>query len=294
MLKVPVQQTHWLVTTTPGRRSWDWDVDPFTFTDGLDLVRRLCVCVSNNVPKSVRCSLLQRKNKSTTVSVFLLGFSWPAEAMGSCWSCLYRDPIRDNHLTKFKVNLELFECLCENWFGSLSWEFQSDFDLKILHSQLEFHSSNLSPLRKTKETCGFWPLISCDWSQCKIINSSPEWDSDCRFICRAQCFPSESWETNNTAAFHCCWLTKGRLLKHWDALHVDDDCSAGGKAGCPMTKSLVVQNPALSKSIIVPLGNTRNPQRTWVNVGWWLLGLPGTDWLPRFYQFAPGWLWLHM
>uniref|UniRef100_H3DB53 Fibroblast growth factor receptor substrate 3 n=1 Tax=Tetraodon nigroviridis TaxID=99883 RepID=H3DB53_TETNG len=23
--------------------------------------------------------------------------------MGSCWSCLYRDPIRDNHLTKFKV-----------------------------------------------------------------------------------------------------------------------------------------------------------------------------------------------
>lgn len=32
------------------------------------------------------------------------GFSWPAEAMGSCWSCLYRDPIRDNHLTKFKVN----------------------------------------------------------------------------------------------------------------------------------------------------------------------------------------------
>lgn len=33
----------------------------------------------------------------------LTGFSWPAEAMGSCWSCLYRDPIRDNHLTKFKV-----------------------------------------------------------------------------------------------------------------------------------------------------------------------------------------------
>lgn len=25
--------------------------------------------------------------------------------MGSCWSCLYRDPIRDNHLTKFKVGL---------------------------------------------------------------------------------------------------------------------------------------------------------------------------------------------
>uniref|UniRef100_A0A8C9ZMA0 Fibroblast growth factor receptor substrate 3 n=1 Tax=Sander lucioperca TaxID=283035 RepID=A0A8C9ZMA0_SANLU len=23
--------------------------------------------------------------------------------MGSCWSCLYRDPVRDNHLTKFKV-----------------------------------------------------------------------------------------------------------------------------------------------------------------------------------------------
>ncbi|CAL8335515.1 unnamed protein product [Merluccius merluccius] len=23
--------------------------------------------------------------------------------MGSCWSCLYRDPLRDNHLTKFKV-----------------------------------------------------------------------------------------------------------------------------------------------------------------------------------------------
>lgn len=38
------------------------------------------------------------------VSVSLTGFSWPAEAMGSCWSCLYRDPIRDNHLTKFKVN----------------------------------------------------------------------------------------------------------------------------------------------------------------------------------------------
>ncbi len=34
----------------------------------------------------------------------MAGFSWPAEAMGSCWSCLYRDPIRDNHLTKFKVN----------------------------------------------------------------------------------------------------------------------------------------------------------------------------------------------
>lgn len=33
----------------------------------------------------------------------MTGFSWPAEAMGSCWSCLYRDPIRDNHLTKFKV-----------------------------------------------------------------------------------------------------------------------------------------------------------------------------------------------
>ncbi|KAL0978166.1 hypothetical protein UPYG_G00166930 [Umbra pygmaea] len=31
------------------------------------------------------------------------GFSCPAEAMGSCWSCLYRDPIQDNHLTKFKV-----------------------------------------------------------------------------------------------------------------------------------------------------------------------------------------------
>uniref|UniRef100_A0A087YJS0 Fibroblast growth factor receptor substrate 3 n=1 Tax=Poecilia formosa TaxID=48698 RepID=A0A087YJS0_POEFO len=25
--------------------------------------------------------------------------------MGSCWSCLYRDPIRDNHLTKFKVSV---------------------------------------------------------------------------------------------------------------------------------------------------------------------------------------------
>uniref|UniRef100_A0A8C5FJE6 Fibroblast growth factor receptor substrate 3 n=2 Tax=Gadus morhua TaxID=8049 RepID=A0A8C5FJE6_GADMO len=31
------------------------------------------------------------------------GFRWPAEAMGSCWSCLYRDPLRDIHLTKFKV-----------------------------------------------------------------------------------------------------------------------------------------------------------------------------------------------
>lgn len=36
-------------------------------------------------------------------SSWTTGFSWPAEAMGSCWSCLYRDPIRDNHLTKFKV-----------------------------------------------------------------------------------------------------------------------------------------------------------------------------------------------
>lgn len=37
----------------------------------------------------------------------MTGFSWPAEAMGSCWSCLYRDPIRDNHLTKFKVNYKI-------------------------------------------------------------------------------------------------------------------------------------------------------------------------------------------
>lgn len=37
----------------------------------------------------------------------MTGFSWPAEAMGSCWSCLYRDPIRDNHLTKFKVNCKI-------------------------------------------------------------------------------------------------------------------------------------------------------------------------------------------
>lgn len=35
------------------------------------------------------------------------GFSWPADAMGSCCSCLYRDPIRDNHLTKFKVGYKI-------------------------------------------------------------------------------------------------------------------------------------------------------------------------------------------
>lgn len=39
------------------------------------------------------------------------GFSWPAEAMGSCWSCLYRDPIRDNHLTKFKVRNPPKSCM---------------------------------------------------------------------------------------------------------------------------------------------------------------------------------------
>lgn len=44
------------------------------------------------------------------------GFSWPAEAMGSCWSCLYRDPIRDNHLTKFKVRNPPKSCICFFFF----------------------------------------------------------------------------------------------------------------------------------------------------------------------------------
>lgn len=56
-----------------------------------------CLCVGLNVADVVKgcvwCCLFS----------CMAGFSWPAEAMGSCWSCLYRDPIRDNHLTKFKV-----------------------------------------------------------------------------------------------------------------------------------------------------------------------------------------------
>lgn len=51
---------------------------------------------------------MQKEKKSMMVFVSLTGFSWPAEAMGSCWSCLYRDPIRDNHLTKFKVKSQSF------------------------------------------------------------------------------------------------------------------------------------------------------------------------------------------
>lgn len=32
--------------------------------------------------------------------------------MGSCWSCLYRDAIQDNHPTKFKVHTVLTSTHC--------------------------------------------------------------------------------------------------------------------------------------------------------------------------------------
>ena len=49
------------------------------------------------------------------------GFRWPAEAMGSCWSCLYRDPLRDIHLTKFKVP-HPHPCFWLLWDISLSYK----------------------------------------------------------------------------------------------------------------------------------------------------------------------------
>lgn len=72
------------------------------YTDGLDWVRSLRFpCYSCLV-------FFACEDQSLILGLVfgsLTGFSWPAEAMGSCWSCLYRDPIRDNHLTKFKVGL---------------------------------------------------------------------------------------------------------------------------------------------------------------------------------------------
>lgn len=63
----------------------------------------------------------------------LTGFSWPAEAMGSCWSCLYRDPIRDNHLTKFKV--------CNSQFHRTRWT-----TCVILEHHVPSHSYKLNVL----------------------------------------------------------------------------------------------------------------------------------------------------
>lgn len=81
------------------------------FTDGLHWVRSLLQ------PYWSRLFLLFTHGAQSLILwlVFgsLTGFSWPAEAMGSCWSCLYRDPIRDNHLTKFKV--------CNSQFDRPRW-----------------------------------------------------------------------------------------------------------------------------------------------------------------------------
>lgn len=52
------------------------------------------------------------------------GFSWPAEAMGSCWSCLYRDSIQDNHPNKFKVPI-LTCTICSVFFTRIDFSAES-------------------------------------------------------------------------------------------------------------------------------------------------------------------------
>ena len=116
--------------------------------------------------------------------VSLTGFSCPAEAMGSCWSCLYRDPIRDNHLTKFKVHNSKITLNLTRFFLSDYHLFVTTTCTVCIHVSLGFNN------------CVFYSLFkesSCyDLSPCP---RSPMW------MMRATNWALGSWSSPRPSSF---------------------------------------------------------------------------------------------